>query len=63
MQLLSILRKLIGGEQEQLFTMPNDEPYGDHPRQSTTDREATRPSHRITDQKWQKIQKAIDQAG
>jgi hypothetical protein len=63
MQLLSILRKLIGGEQEQLFTMPNDEPHGDHPRQATRDREATRPSHRITDQKWQRIQKAIDQAG
>jgi hypothetical protein len=63
MQLWSKLRKLIGGEQEQLFTRPNDEPNGGYPRQSARDREATRPSHRITDPKWQKIQKAIDQAG
>ena len=63
MELLSKLRKLIGGEQEQLFTLPKDEPHGSHPRQSARDREATRPSYRITDQKWQKIQKAIDQAG
>jgi hypothetical protein len=63
MQLLSKLRKLIGGEQEQLFTMPNDEPSSSHSSQSARDREATRPSYRITDQKWQKIQKAIDQAG
>lgn len=63
MQLLSKLKKLIGGEQEQRFTTPNDELHSSHPRQSARDREATRPSHRITDQKWQKIQKAIDQAG
>ena len=63
MQLLSKLRKLIGGEQEQLLSGPNDERTATRPMQSPRDRDATRPSYRITDQKWQKIQKAIDQAG
>ena len=63
MRLLSKLRKLIDGEQEQLLNGPNDERIATRPMQAPRDRDATRPSYRITDQKWQKIQKAIDQAG
>ena len=63
MQLLSTLKKMIGGEQGQLLNSVIDERSATRPMQSPIDRDATRPTYRITDQKWQKIQKAIDQAG
>jgi hypothetical protein len=62
MQLLAKLRKLIGEEQEQLLSGHNER-TGTRPMKSLVDPDATRPSYRITDQKWQRIQKAIDQAG
>jgi hypothetical protein len=63
MQLLSKLKELIGAEQEEEPISPRVEPIVSPPTQSPKDRDATRPSYRIVDQKWRKIQKAIDQAG
>ena len=59
MQLLSTLNKLINGEKPQ----QDDDRTATRPIQVPRDRDATRPSFRISDEKWHKIQKAIDQAG
>ena len=63
MQLLSKLSKLIIGEQPQPHSFQSDERVATRPMQPPRDSDATRPTYRISDEKWFKIQKAIDQAG
>ena len=62
-QLLSTLGKLINGGQSPKVALPYDERPITRPMQLPRERDATRPSHRISDQQWLEIQKAIDQAG
>lgn len=63
MQLLSKLSKLISGEEPQPSPSESDDRLATRPMQPPRDHDATRPSYRISDEKWLKIQKAIDQAG
>jgi hypothetical protein len=63
MQLLSKLSKLISGEQSQPHPFQSDSRPATRPTQPPQDRDATRPSYRISDEKWLEVQKAIDQAG
>jgi hypothetical protein len=63
MQFLSKLSKLITGEQPQPLTPQFDGRPATRPVQTPQDRDATRPSYRINDEKWLRIQKAMDQAG
>ncbi|MEW5957288.1 MAG: hypothetical protein AB1801_06170, partial [Chloroflexota bacterium] len=64
MQLLSALNKLIKGDEQTPVQEEQDERLATRPMQSSGQPdERTRPSPRISDQRWLQIQKAIDQAG
>ena len=64
MQLLSALSKLITGEQENITLRQQDDRSATRPMEGPKHPEdRTRPSQRIRDEKWLKIQKVIDQAG
>jgi hypothetical protein len=64
MQLLSALSKLITGEQEKITLRQQDDRSATRPMEGPKRPEdRTRPSQRIRDEKWLKIQKVIDQAG
>lgn len=64
MPLFSKLNKLITGQQQPAVASPRDERSATRPMQGRHPHdEATRPSYRIRDEKWLRIQKAIDQAG
>jgi len=61
--LLSTLSRLFNGEKPQQNVLQVDDRTATRPMQVPRDSDATRPSYRIGDQEWLKIQKAIDQAG
>lgn len=64
MQLLSNLGKFIGRDKKAVEASPSEDMLETRPMRIPKDfHERTRPSQRINDQKWLKIQKAIDQAG
>jgi hypothetical protein len=61
MQLFSSLNKLINKDKKPVPAQPPDDQLETRPMRIPNER--TRPSRSINDQKWLKIQKAIDQAG
>lgn len=63
MGLLSTLSRLFNGKKPQEIVLQVDDRTETRPMQVHRDLDATRPSYRIGDQEWLKIQKAIDQAG
>lgn len=67
MQLLSNLNRFMGRDKKAIVTPPPEDQLETRPMRIPKDfherSERTRPSQRINDQKWLKIQKAIDQAG
>jgi hypothetical protein len=69
MEFWSVLSKLITGQEQEVIvpyspSKPRDERPATRPVQMTKDQDdSTRPTYRIRDKKWLKIQKAMDQAG
>jgi hypothetical protein len=71
MEFWSVLSKLIAGEEQEViapYSSANSKPKNERPAtrpvQLTKEQDdSTRPTYRIRDKKWLKIQKAMDQAG
>jgi hypothetical protein len=64
MQLLSALSKLIAGQPQQNIRPQEDDQAATRPMEEPRRQDdRTRPSRRIRDEQWLKIQKVIDQAG